>query len=87
MAKKPKVIYGGDLTAARLCGLRVFLKKTVKNLSKKTGLPEKYIEEIESGEADPPVLHIKSLLDAMNVQADNVRFTRCKSEDIFFSIW
>lgn len=63
-----KIKYKGDLTPARFQGIRQLLRISVKELSRKTGLPEKYIQEIELGIAGPPERHVKILLDAMGVQ-------------------
>jgi len=76
-----RIKFEGDLTPARLKALRNLVKETVSSLSKKAGLPEKYLKEIESGEANPPVRHMKILLHAMSVYAQDCQMKRCKFEE------
>jgi len=73
--------FGGDLTPARLHGLRHFVKETIHGLAEKTGLPIKYIAEIELGKTNPPVMHVKALLDAMGIQAESYHMHRCAFEE------
>ncbi len=78
---KNQIKFGGDLTPARLHGLRHFVKETTHGLAEKTGLPVKYIAEIESGKTNPPAMHVKALLDAMGIEAENSHMTRCAVEE------
>ena len=82
MNKKEKIIFKGKLTPARLNMLRcVFVKKTIAAVSKETGLPKVYLSEIETRRAHPPIIHMKAILNVMDVKAKNPHMTRCEFEE------
>lgn len=61
----------------RIRKIRSEQKLTVKQLSEMSGVPEKTIYRIETGEVeDPKISSIKPLITAMNCSADEVFFNR-----------